>query len=75
MPLNNPQFLCRARPSYPQLLKAALNVFVAEGQTLDGPEDLTHKMTVQIRLYAHLFELINAYYRVSLYAHHVVGVS
>jgi hypothetical protein len=36
-----PLFLCRSRSRYPQLLKAASNVFVAEGQTLDGPEDLT----------------------------------
>ena len=63
------------KPHIPESLKAALNVLVAEEQALDGPEDLTHKMTAQIRLYAHLFELINAYYRVSLYAHHVVGVS
>jgi hypothetical protein len=41
MPLKNPRFLCRSRPRYPQLLKAALNVFAAEGQTLDDPRDLT----------------------------------
>ena len=63
------------KPHIPESLKAALNVLLAEEQALDGPEDVTHKMTAQIRLYAHLFKLINAYYRVSLYAHHVVGVS
>jgi hypothetical protein len=31
----------------PELLKAALKVFVAEGQTLDGPEDLTEETTAQ----------------------------
>jgi hypothetical protein len=35
------------------LLKAALNVFVAEGQTLDDPRDLTEQTTAQIGLYAH----------------------
>ena len=46
-PLNNSRFLCRSRPRYPQLLKAALNVFVVEGQTLDDPSDLTEKTTAQ----------------------------
>jgi hypothetical protein len=30
-----PRFLCRSRPRFPRLLKAALNVFIAEGHTLD----------------------------------------
>jgi hypothetical protein len=53
MPLKNPQFLCRSLLSYPQLLKAALNVLVAEGQTPDDPRDLTHKTTAQTGLYTH----------------------
>jgi hypothetical protein len=52
-PLNNPQFLCRSRPRFPQLLKATLNVFVAEGQTLDDPRDLTEQTTAQIGFYTH----------------------
>jgi hypothetical protein len=47
MPLKNARFLCRTRPRHPQLLKAALNVFVAEGQTLDDPRDLTEQTTAQ----------------------------
>jgi hypothetical protein len=38
---------------YPELLKAALNVFVADEQFFFGPEELTHKTTTQIGLYAH----------------------
>jgi hypothetical protein len=38
----------------PELLKAVLNVVVAEERALDGPEDLTHETTAQIGLYAHL---------------------
>ena len=53
MPLNHPRFLCRTRTRYPQLLKAALNVFVAEGQTLDDPRDLTDKTTAQTGFYTH----------------------
>jgi hypothetical protein len=53
MPLNNPRFLCRSRPRHPQLLKAALNVFVAEGQTLDDPRDLTEETTAQSGFYTH----------------------
>ena len=39
MPLKNCLFLCRSRPRYTELLTAALNVFVAEGQTLDDQRD------------------------------------
>jgi hypothetical protein len=46
-PLKNPRFLCRSRPRYLWLLKAALNGFVAEGQTLDDPRDLTEQTTAQ----------------------------
>ena len=53
MPPNNPRFLCRSPPRCPQLLKAALNVFVAEVRTLDGPEDLSGETTAQIGLYSH----------------------
>jgi hypothetical protein len=53
MPLKNRPFLCRSHPRYPQLLKAALNVFVAEGQALDGPEDPTDKTTAQTGFYTH----------------------
>jgi hypothetical protein len=53
MQLNNPQFLCRSRPCNSKLLKAASNVFVAEGQTLDDPRDLTHKTTAQTGFYTH----------------------
>ncbi len=37
MPLNNPRFLCRSRPSYPQLLKATLNTLVTDERPVDGP--------------------------------------
>jgi len=53
MPLKNPRFQCRSRPRYPQLLKAALNVVVTEGQTLDGPGDLTEQTTAQTGFYKH----------------------
>jgi hypothetical protein len=53
MPLKNCRFLCRSRPRYPQLLKAALNVFVAERQTLDDPRDLTEQTTAQSGFYTH----------------------
>jgi|SRR5215204_3094888 len=46
-PLKNLRFLCHSRPRFPRLLKAALNVFVAEGQTLDDPRDLTDKTKAQ----------------------------
>jgi hypothetical protein len=51
--LNNPQFLCRSHPRFPQLLKAALHTFVAEGQTLDDPRDLTEETTAQTAFYTH----------------------
>jgi hypothetical protein len=35
------------------LLKAALNVFVADERTVYGPEDLTHKTTAQSGFYTH----------------------
>jgi putative phosphoesterase len=35
--LKNPRFLCRSRPRFPQLLKAAVNVVVADEQFLDDP--------------------------------------
>ena len=53
MPLKYHRFLCRSRPSYPQLLKSTLNVFVAEGQTLDDPGDLTEETTAQTGFYTH----------------------
>jgi hypothetical protein len=53
MPLKNLQFLCRSRLRFPQLLKAALNVFVAEGQTLDDLRDLTEETTAQTGFYTH----------------------
>ena len=53
MPLKTLRFLCRSNPSYPQLLKGALNAVVAEERVIDGPEDLTHKTTAQIGFYAH----------------------
>jgi hypothetical protein len=53
IPLKNPRFLCRSRPRFPQLLKAALNVFVAEVQTLDDPEDLTGETFAQTGFYTH----------------------
>ena len=37
----------------PEPFKAALEVLVANEQPLDGPEDLTHRTTAQIGLYAH----------------------
>jgi hypothetical protein len=37
MPLKNPRFLCRSRPRYPQLLKAAFNALVADERTVDDP--------------------------------------
>src|SRR3712207_1137003 len=42
MPLKNPRFLCRSRPRFPKLLKAASNVVVADERALDYPEDPTH---------------------------------
>jgi hypothetical protein len=53
MPLNNPRFLCRSLPEVPQLPKAALNVFAAEGQILDDPRDLTQQTTAQTGFYTH----------------------
>jgi hypothetical protein len=53
MPLKDLWFLCRSRPRYPQLLKSALNIFVAEGQTLDDPRDLTEQTTAQTGFYTH----------------------
>jgi hypothetical protein len=53
MPLNNFRFLCRSRPRHPKLLKAALDVFVAEVQTLDDPRDPTEETTAQTGFYTH----------------------
>ncbi len=53
IPLNNPRFLCRSRPRSPWLLKGASNVVVVVIRALDDPEDLTHKPTAQMGLYAH----------------------
>ena len=53
MALNNPRFLCRSRPRLPRRLKAALNVFVAEEQTLDDPRDLTEQTAAQTGFYTH----------------------
>jgi hypothetical protein len=36
-----------------ELFKAALQVVVAEGQTLGGPEDLAHGTTARTGLYTH----------------------
>ena len=48
MPLNNPLIpLPIPSPDVPEPFKAALNVFVAEGQTLDDPRDLTEQTTAQ----------------------------
>jgi hypothetical protein len=51
--LNNPQFLCRSHPRFPQLLKTPLNVFGVEGQTLDDPRGLTEESTAQTGFYTH----------------------
>ena len=53
MPLKNPLFLFRSHPRDSQPLKAALNAFVADERTLDGPEDLRHETAAQIGLYPH----------------------
>jgi hypothetical protein len=53
MPLKNTRFLCRSHSRFPQLLKADLNVFVAEGQILDDPRDLTEETTAQTGFYTH----------------------
>jgi hypothetical protein len=37
MPLKNPWFLCRSRPRYSLLLKAAMNALVADELPVDGP--------------------------------------
>jgi hypothetical protein len=37
----------------PRRLKAALNVFVVEGQILDDPRDLTEETTAQSGFYTH----------------------
>jgi hypothetical protein len=47
MPLNNPLIpLLILSPDVPEPFKAALNVFVADERTVDGPEDLAHGTTV-----------------------------
>ena len=51
--LRIPSVLCRSHTRYPQLLKAALNVFIAEERALDGPEDLAHGATAQTGFYTH----------------------
>jgi hypothetical protein len=48
-----PRFLYRSHPRHPLLLKAALNLVVAEGQTLDDPRDLTEQTTAQTAFYTH----------------------
>jgi hypothetical protein len=53
MSLKNPRFLCRSRPRFPRLLKAALNTLVAEGRALDGPRDLIEQTTAQTGFYRH----------------------
>ena len=53
MPLKDCRFLCRSCPRYLPLLKAALNVLVAEGQTLDDPRGPTEKTTAQSGFYTH----------------------
>jgi hypothetical protein len=53
MPLKIPQFLCQSRTRHPELLKAALNVSVADERFLDSPKDLTGKTTAQIGLDTH----------------------
>jgi hypothetical protein len=39
MPLKKPQFLCRTRPRFTKLFKAAFNALVADERTVDGPEN------------------------------------
>ena len=54
MPLNNPLIpLLILSPDVPEPFTAALNVFVAEEQALDGPEDLTGKTSAQSGFYTH----------------------
>jgi len=54
MALNNPRFLCRPPIPYaPELLKAALDVSVADEWALDGPEDLAHGTMDQTGFYTH----------------------
>jgi hypothetical protein len=53
MLLKNVRFLCRPHPRCSRALQAALNVFVAEGQTLDDPRGLTEETTAQSGYYTH----------------------
>ena len=53
MPLNNPLIPLPSPLCNPKLLKAALNVFEAEGQTLEDPRDLTEETTAQTGFYTH----------------------
>jgi hypothetical protein len=53
MPLKKPRFLCRSGTRYPQLLKGALNVFVADEWALDYPRDLTEETTSRTGFYTH----------------------
>ena len=53
MPQNNPLIPLPIPVCNPKLLKAALNVFVAEEQTLDDPRDLTEETTAQTGFYTH----------------------
>jgi hypothetical protein len=50
MPQNNPLIPLPIPLCNPKLLKAALNVFEAEGQTLEDPRDLAYETTAQKRL-------------------------
>jgi hypothetical protein len=53
MPQNNPLIPLPIPLCNPKLLKAALNVFVAEQQVLDDPRDLTDQTTAQTGFYTH----------------------
>jgi hypothetical protein len=46
------RFLCRSRPSHPELLKGTLNALVVEGQTLEDLRCLTGPTSPQCGLYA-----------------------
>ena len=51
MPQNYPLIPLPIPLCNPKLLKAALNVFVAEQQVLDDPRDLTEQTTAQTGFY------------------------
>jgi hypothetical protein len=53
MPPKIPPFPYRSLPKFPRLLKAALNVFLAEMRTPDDPEGLTEQTTAQTGFSTH----------------------